>query len=196
MMSSIHGENSTMTEGGTSIGGDTVFTGKVTHAERNLNRMNLKKKEDVDKLKFTVDEQKEELNELKRKYKAALARRDTLETQMKTIKTDYGSKMKMLLDKTENDDRLIQMLKQEISRLENSKGLKSMMPKGGEGGDGVAIELAKARRELVLLKNEVKCAEIKIEKRDEKIQQLMKSCVGAPDERVEEKDSMIVELQD
>lgn len=30
---------------------------------------------------------------------------------MKTIKTEYGMKIKMLLDKAENDDKLINMLK-------------------------------------------------------------------------------------
>jgi len=34
-------------------------------------------------------------------------------------------KMKMLLDKTENDDKLIMMLKQEVARLEQVKGIKS-----------------------------------------------------------------------
>ena len=51
------------------------------------------------------------MKELKQKYKGAVSRRDTLENQMKTIKTDFGMKIKMLLDKTENDDKLIHMLK-------------------------------------------------------------------------------------
>ena len=65
--------------------------------------------------------------EIKQKYKGAMARRDTLENQMKTIKTDFGMKIKMLLDKTENDDKLIAMLKSEIARLENVKGVKSQL---------------------------------------------------------------------
>jgi hypothetical protein len=36
-------------------------------------------------------------------------------------------KMKMLLDKTENDDKLIMMLKQEVARLEQVKGVKSTL---------------------------------------------------------------------
>ncbi len=47
-----------------------------------------------------VDEQKEELNQYKTKYKAAVARRDTLENQMKDIKTEFQSKMKILIEKT------------------------------------------------------------------------------------------------
>ena len=34
----------------------TVFTGKITHAERNLKRLGDKKGEDLDKLKLQVDE--------------------------------------------------------------------------------------------------------------------------------------------
>ena len=35
--------------------------------------------------------------------------------------------MKILIEKTENDDRLISMLKDEVRRMEQSKGVKSKM---------------------------------------------------------------------
>ena len=57
----------------------TVFTGKITHAERNLKKLGEKKGEDLEKLKMQVDESKLEMDEIKKKYKASLARRDTLE---------------------------------------------------------------------------------------------------------------------
>lgn len=44
---------------------NTVFTGKITHAEKNISKLGEKKKEDLDRLKYTVEEQKEELKELK-----------------------------------------------------------------------------------------------------------------------------------
>lgn len=46
---------------------------------------------------------------------------------MKDIKTEFGSKVKILIEKTENDDKLIAMLKAEIKRLETSKGVKSQL---------------------------------------------------------------------
>ena len=73
-------EGSMMTEGSIMTDNMSVFTGKITHAERNLNKLGEKKKEDVDKLKYQIEEMKEEINELKSKYKGAVARRDTLET--------------------------------------------------------------------------------------------------------------------
>lgn len=72
-------EGSIMTEGSV-MTENTVFTGKITHAERNLNKLGDKKREDVDKLKYQMEEMKEEISELKSKYKGAVARRDTLET--------------------------------------------------------------------------------------------------------------------
>ena len=46
-------EASMMTDGGMSVISEaSVFTGKITHAERNLNKLGEKKKEDVDKLKY------------------------------------------------------------------------------------------------------------------------------------------------
>ena len=50
-----------------------------------------------------------------------------MEKQLKNIKTEFGMKMKILLEKTENDDKLIAMLKSEISRLESVKGVKSTL---------------------------------------------------------------------
>ena len=47
---------------------NTVFTGKITHAEKNLSKLGERKKEDLDKLKYTIEEQKEQIKELKQKY--------------------------------------------------------------------------------------------------------------------------------
>jgi hypothetical protein len=70
---------------------------------------------------------------------------------MKTIKTDYGMKIKMLLDKAENDDKLIGMLKQEITRLENIKGAKSVLKE--EYQTSIDTEIHKLKREVANLKN-------------------------------------------
>jgi len=141
-----------MTDGGLSVMSEaTVFTGKLTHAEKNLSKMGQKRKDDFDKLKYQVEELKEELTEVKKKYKAAVARRDTLEGQVKSIKTDLGMKMRTLLDKTENDDKLIQMLKQEITRLESTKGVKSNL--GTENKSEAAAEIHRLKRDCANLKN-------------------------------------------
>ena len=42
----------------------------------------------------------------------------------------------------------------------------------------------------------VKCLEIEVEQKDEKIKQLLTSCVGAPDENLEEKGVVIADLED
>lgn len=47
-------ENSMMSDGGMSVASDnlSVFTGKITHAERNLNKLGERNKDDKDKLKY------------------------------------------------------------------------------------------------------------------------------------------------
>ncbi len=58
----------------------SVFTGKVTHAEKNLTKLDTNKTKELELLKKEMEETKEELKDLKTKYKAAVARRDTLES--------------------------------------------------------------------------------------------------------------------
>jgi hypothetical protein len=60
-----------------------------------------------DKLQKDLEEATTELASYKTKYKAAIARRDTLENQMKDSRNEFNQKMKILIEKTENDDKLI-----------------------------------------------------------------------------------------
>jgi len=56
--------------------------------------------------------------------------------------------------------------------------------------------LAKLKREVANLSNMVKCQDIEIEQKNEKINHLMTNIVGAPDERLEDKDALITDLED
>ena len=73
-----------------------------THAEKNLTKLGENRAKDLEKAQKELEETKDELAQLKTKYKAAVARRDTLENQMKDFKTEFGSKMKILIEKTGN----------------------------------------------------------------------------------------------
>ena len=59
-----------MTDGGLSVISEqaSVFTGKITHAEKKIAKIGDKKKEDLEKLKYTIDEQASEIQEIKLKY--------------------------------------------------------------------------------------------------------------------------------
>ncbi len=46
------------------------------------------------------------------------------------------------------------------------------------------------------MKNQVKCLEIELEQKEDKVKVLLTNCVGAPDERLEEKELRIAELED
>lgn len=60
------------------------------------------------------------------------ARKDVIEKDFKDIKSTFGSKMQILIQKTENDDKLITMLKEEIQRLEKVKNVKSTLSTGAK----------------------------------------------------------------
>ena len=55
-------------------------------------------------------------------------------------------------------------------------------------------EFMKMQSRIAMLNNNVKCMEIEIEHKDEKIQSLMRNCIGAPDERLEENEILISEM--
>ena len=76
------------------------------------------KAKELETLRLDVNMKEDEIQQLKKKFSAANARKDTLEVQIKEIKQTFQSKIQILIDKTENDDKLIVMLKQEIARLE------------------------------------------------------------------------------
>ena len=46
------------------------------------------------------------------------------------------------------------------------------------------------------MRNQIKCLEIELEQKNEKVKNLLTSCVGAPDEAFEEKELRIAELED
>lgn len=57
-------------------------------------------------------------------------------------------------------------------------------------------DVAKLKAENGRLKNQIKCFEIELEQKEEKVKKLMLNCVGAPDEAIEEKELRIAELED
>lgn len=73
---------------------------RATQAEKNLSKLENNRAKDLERALKELEETKEELAALKTKHKAAVARRDTLENQIKDYKTEVASKMKLLIDKT------------------------------------------------------------------------------------------------
>lgn len=52
------------------------------------------------------------------------------------------------------------------------------------------------KRDLANLQNQVKCYEIEVSQKEDKIKQLMTNCIGAPDESIEEKELLIADLEE
>lgn len=158
-------------------GTTSVFSGKITHAERNLSRMEQNKTKEVENLRALTAKQDDELTALKSKFSALKARSDVLEKQNKDMKSNFTNKMKVLIDKTENDDKLINMLKAEIKKLEGSKGVtssltsgmsKSAMTKAMANTDHTE-EFMKMQARINMLNNNIKCLEMDLEHKEEKI---------------------------
>ena len=57
-------------------------------------------------------------------------------------------------------------------------------------------EVAKLKAENGRLKNQIKCLEIEVEQKEDKVKKLLTNCIGVPDENVEEKELRIAELED
>ena len=105
----------------------SVFNGKVTHVERTLSNMGGNRAKELENVKRALLTKEEEFASLKTKHAASLARNQTMDKQLKEIKGQFTSKMQILIEKTENDDRLITMLKSELARLEQVKQVKSTL---------------------------------------------------------------------
>jgi hypothetical protein len=78
------------------------------------------------------------------------------------------------------------LLKQEISRLEKIKGVKSNL-KSEAPKPPQPSEVTKFHNDNINLKNQCKCQEIEIELLQQKINKLTMNIVGAPDEMKEER---------
>ncbi len=74
----------------TGIGGalPSISMATKSHAEKNLTKLDQNRAKDLEKALKELEEVKEELTQTKTKHKAAVARRDTLENQMKEYRSE------------------------------------------------------------------------------------------------------------
>ena len=115
-------------------------------------------------MRIDLTQARAEVAQIRQKRSATNARKDTLEVQLKEVKAMFQSKIQIMLEKSENDDRLIAMLKDEVSRLEKSKNVRGTLQTGSKIGGGAPAtdEIVSLRGENGRLRNSVKCAEIEI----------------------------------
>jgi hypothetical protein len=65
----------------------------MSKAEKNLNSMQGNKAKELEALRLDVNMKDDEIQQLKKKFSAANARKDTLEVQIKEIKQTFQSKI-------------------------------------------------------------------------------------------------------
>lgn len=97
----------------------------------------------MENIKIELQSKDQQVEEAKKKASAAKARTDTLEVQLKDMKQFFQQKITILIEKTENDDKLIAMLKDEIKRIESVKGVKGTLQTGNK------VEQIKPTDELI-----------------------------------------------
>ena len=102
----------------------------ISKADKHLGMIQQTKLREIESLKDEMCAKDEEITSLKKKLSASNARRDALESQSKDLKSTFQQKIQILIEKAENDDKLIMMLKSEVSRLEGLKGVKSTLTTG------------------------------------------------------------------
>lgn len=117
-------------------GGVTSSPEGKSHTERTIGKMQENKAKKIDLLEQELDEAKEEADKYKKKFKGASSRKTVIENEMKGIREEYQRKFQVLIDKTENDDKLITMLKQTIMKMEQERGVKSGIASKLKGIDG------------------------------------------------------------
>lgn len=168
-----------------------------SHAEKNLETIGTNRARELEKLKEELVELRDSYELLNQKYKGACARKISVENEMKELKSLMASKIKILLDKTENDDKLINMLREEVKRVKSGKSNKTDVATkvSSSSGDDSNETIYNLKNENAILKNNIIVLEAQVEKRDTKINELMKNCIGAPDELLEERDAYIYDLE-
>ncbi len=155
----------------------SVASGKMSHAERNLNNISSAKNREVELLRMDYQTALEEGAALKKKLVATKARNETLETQAKEVKGMFQSKIQIMLEKSENDDRLIAMLKDEVQRLSAGKGAKGVLQPGA-GKMATTDEVIALRGENGRLRNQNKCFEMELAQQKEKLEKFQMELIG------------------
>ncbi len=75
-----------------------------------------KKRKEIERLREELKRHEEEFKALKMKYAAATSRAASLEKEAMGLRASESGKMKVVAEKSENDDRLIEALKGEIAK--------------------------------------------------------------------------------
>lgn len=174
---------------------NTEFAAPKTHAEKNLETLGVNRARELEKLKEELVEIRDKYDSLNQKYKGACSRKVAVENEMKELKSLMASKVKILLDKTENDDKLINMLRSEVTKLKSGKGAKAASSKTKSLESNNEELIYSLKNENAILKNNIIVLQAQSEKKEAKINELMKNCIGAPSEEIEERDTYIYELE-
>ena len=165
--------------------------------QNNLENMGSNRARELEKIKEELVETRDLYEALQEKYKGACSRKKAVENEMKELKRLMASKVKILLDKTENDDKLIKALRDENLRIKSGKGGKFTTAKSENNSEENNFEVIyQLKQENSKYKNEVLVLKTDLQRMKDRVKELTMNCIGAPDEALEDKENIIIDLEE
>lgn len=122
--------------------GLTTDTKTEANNKKVITKLAKERSNEADKLAADLASSRQELETLKLKYEGAISRKKILEGEVKDVK----DKLAVVLDKTNNDDRLISALKGEVATLKRQ--VQGLLEKAPKTDDQVWAELGQLRRRV------------------------------------------------
>ncbi|KAK3286393.1 hypothetical protein CYMTET_6053 [Cymbomonas tetramitiformis] len=170
-------------EGGTGAAGGaaTVAGGGVTGSgedappvrkagealyRKNIEKLEKDRKSQIEKLESELDAAREEATAAKKRQDAATARKSAVEAELKSLKGQIHT----LIEKTENDDKLINALRTELTKARKQGG--GAASEGGSGNSGSASHRAVSGRKEKFVGSSAQALEGKLAEQESVIQQL------------------------
>jgi len=121
-----------------------------TQEDRYLSKFDVKKEKE--QLRSDNEKFKEENSKLLIDISKVKSRKEVLERELKTQKDDYINKMKILIDKSDNDEKLISALYKEFDKLREMHGtnnpMSGFMEEKNNQNFNMQQEIIKLRQEL------------------------------------------------
>eukprot|EP00831_Metopus_contortus_P076580 TRINITY_DN7078_c0_g1_i4.p1 TRINITY_DN7078_c0_g1~~TRINITY_DN7078_c0_g1_i4.p1 ORF type:complete len:230 (+),score=30.74 TRINITY_DN7078_c0_g1_i4:92-781(+) len=131
-----------------------LFLVQPVGVKKTVGETEMKRKE-IEKLTKELKDKEEEYKAMKMKYSAATARVATLEKESKDVKGGDVKKMKVLIEKSENDDRLIEALRSEITKLRTLNSVSSSSQKIDlKLHEKINADISKLQSETAVLREE------------------------------------------
>ncbi|KAM3129583.1 hypothetical protein pb186bvf_018334 [Paramecium bursaria] len=151
------------------LGSSSQFSQVSNASRQSSDSVKNETKQQLELFKTQYDQLKQEHELLQTKFKAVSSRRSILEEQIKDSKLEYDKNKKILLEKSENDDKYIAALKQELEKIKRQSNVETKIIYKQADED----ETKRLQRELSYCKDE-------LQRNEQMIKELIAEKVSRP----------------